>query len=193
MKKTFKLLVTLSALFSLAFAQVDVEFANERYEVQPGDSLGLISQKTGVDVDTLITLNNISDPNQIEVGQILILPSKIFGEGGAGNVAAVVPSVGTSRPVNQDILTGMNQLLSASDYSSCTGETYFFVSRDTAGLVVEYLDALKASNYTYVPLFQVAASPTNTITLARVTGNGVNIYSMIAINDGASLMLCDAN
>ncbi len=88
----------------------------------------------------------------------------------------------------------MNQLLSASDYSSCTGETYFFVSRDTAGLAVEYLDALEADNYTYEPLFQVTTSIVNTVTLARVTGNGVNVYSMAAITiDGVSLMLCDAN
>ncbi len=44
------------------------------YQVQPGDSLSLIAERFGTDVPTLVALNDIADPNHIEVGQVLRLP-----------------------------------------------------------------------------------------------------------------------
>lgn len=43
------------------------------YRVQPGDTLSSISRETGVSVDRLIALNNISNPSLIRVGQRLRL------------------------------------------------------------------------------------------------------------------------
>ena len=51
------------------------------YRVQPGDTLSSISRETGVSVDRLIALNDISNPGLIRVGQRLRL-----------NDDAVVPS-----------------------------------------------------------------------------------------------------
>ena len=44
------------------------------YTVVAGDSLGSIAAKYGVTVSALQTLNNITDPNTIYVGQVLKIP-----------------------------------------------------------------------------------------------------------------------
>ena len=41
------------------------------YTVQAGDTLSYIAAKFGTTVSNLVTLNNISDPNLIYVGQVL--------------------------------------------------------------------------------------------------------------------------
>lgn len=43
------------------------------YVVQPGDTLTVIAQKTGVNVSRLISLNQISDPRNLQIGQTLQL------------------------------------------------------------------------------------------------------------------------
>ena len=44
------------------------------YEVRPGDSLSVIAQRHGVTVARLSAANNITNPNQIRVGQKLVIP-----------------------------------------------------------------------------------------------------------------------
>lgn len=48
----------------------------EQHIVRPGESLSLIAQQYGTTVQTLAALNNIADPNRIEVGQVILLPSE---------------------------------------------------------------------------------------------------------------------
>lgn len=43
--------------------------------VQPGETLSELSQKYGLSVQELVEINGISDPNNITVGQELVLPS----------------------------------------------------------------------------------------------------------------------
>jgi LasA protease len=45
------------------------------YIVQPGDTLTAIAQRYGCDLDALIQANNITDPNTLQVGQKLEVPS----------------------------------------------------------------------------------------------------------------------
>lgn len=45
-----------------------------RHQVRKGESLGTISTKYGVDVDTLVRLNKIRDANQIYPGMELVIP-----------------------------------------------------------------------------------------------------------------------
>lgn len=45
------------------------------YIVKPGDSLGKIAEEFATTVEEIMALNNISDPNQIEVGRELTIPS----------------------------------------------------------------------------------------------------------------------
>lgn len=44
------------------------------YTVQRGDYLSLIAAEHGVTVEALIGANEITDPNVIEVGQVLVIP-----------------------------------------------------------------------------------------------------------------------
>ena len=44
------------------------------YVVQPGDTLGTIARRYGTTVSALASLNNISNPNLIYPGQVLLLP-----------------------------------------------------------------------------------------------------------------------
>ncbi|TYO96452.1 LysM peptidoglycan-binding domain-containing protein [Desulfallas thermosapovorans] len=44
------------------------------YVVKPGDTASGIAEKFGVDLKTLIDENNITNPNSLEVGQILYIP-----------------------------------------------------------------------------------------------------------------------
>lgn len=45
------------------------------YIVRPGDTLGKIADAFETTVDEIIAVNGIADPNRIEVGQQLIIPS----------------------------------------------------------------------------------------------------------------------
>jgi LysM repeat protein len=46
-----------------------------RYTVQPGDTLATIARQFETTVEAIIALNQLADPNQIEVGQQLVLPA----------------------------------------------------------------------------------------------------------------------
>lgn len=48
----------------------------DEHTVLPGESLSLIAQQYGTTLDTLVRLNNLSNPDRIEVGQIIMLPSE---------------------------------------------------------------------------------------------------------------------
>lgn len=53
------------------------------YRVQPGDTLSSIARDTGVSVERLAALNNISNPSMIRVGQRLRLSDDAPASGGA--------------------------------------------------------------------------------------------------------------
>lgn len=45
------------------------------YIVKPGDTLGTIADEFETTIDEIIAENGLTDPNQLEVGQQLIIPS----------------------------------------------------------------------------------------------------------------------
>lgn len=45
------------------------------YRVQPGDTLSAIASRFGVSIQSIVNLNNISNPNELSVGQVLRIPS----------------------------------------------------------------------------------------------------------------------
>jgi len=45
------------------------------YTVKPGDTLYAIAVKYGTTVQAIAAANNISNPNLIRVGQVLVIPS----------------------------------------------------------------------------------------------------------------------
>ena len=48
------------------------------YTVKLGDTLKVIAQRHQVSVDQIVTLNNITNPNLIEVGQVILIPPSSF-------------------------------------------------------------------------------------------------------------------
>jgi LasA protease len=49
---------------------------NKTYVVQPGDTLTGIAAQFGVQLQTLLRINQIADPNVLEVGQVIVLPGE---------------------------------------------------------------------------------------------------------------------
>lgn len=47
---------------------------NISYTVQPGDTLTTIARRYNTTVDAIVALNNLASPNQILVGQVLLIP-----------------------------------------------------------------------------------------------------------------------
>lgn len=47
-----------------------------RYTVKKGDSLSKIAARFGTSVNALVSANGIKDPNLINVGQVLTIPTK---------------------------------------------------------------------------------------------------------------------
>jgi LysM repeat protein len=45
------------------------------YVVQPGDTLGSLAEDFGTTVEEIMAANGLTDPNAIEIGQTLLIPS----------------------------------------------------------------------------------------------------------------------
>lgn len=67
-----------------------VSTASGTYVVRPGDTLYKIAQAHGMEVGSLISLNQITDPSMLRVGQVLRLDSST-------SMAALPPSSGSSQ------------------------------------------------------------------------------------------------
>ena len=57
------------------------EQTDAQYVVQPGDTLGKIALRFNISVDELTAANSISNPNQLYVGDVLILPGVDWVDG----------------------------------------------------------------------------------------------------------------
>lgn len=68
------------------------------YVVKPGDTLYKIARANNVDIENLKRWNNLTDPNQISVGQVLRLSSS--GAGGA-QTTPVTSSKPQPKPLDQ--------------------------------------------------------------------------------------------
>jgi LysM repeat protein len=61
------------------------------YIVKPGDTLGSIADNFETTVDEIIAQNGIADPNRIEVGQQLIIPSLLTATSESGESSTQTP------------------------------------------------------------------------------------------------------
>ena len=67
------------------------------YQIQPGDVLVNIALRYGTTVELLAEINNIANPDQIDVGQVLLIPTAIPPTP-AGNLRPTVTLFPTDRP-----------------------------------------------------------------------------------------------
>lgn len=61
------------------------------YTVQPGDTLFAIAQALGVDMQALMDANGLTDPNTLDIGQVLRVPGGESGGGAPDAPATPVP------------------------------------------------------------------------------------------------------
>ncbi|MCB9110214.1 MAG: LysM peptidoglycan-binding domain-containing protein [Anaerolineales bacterium] len=47
----------------------------DQYVIQPGDTLGDIAQRYNVSLQTIMDTNSITDPNSLEVGEVILIPA----------------------------------------------------------------------------------------------------------------------
>jgi len=94
------------------------------YEVQPGDTVFSIARRFGTTVEAIVAANNLADPSQIEVGQVLSIP------GGTSP---------TSTPAS-----GSAQVVRKVDTNTQTVYLTFDAGSDT-GFTGQILDTLKAN------------------------------------------------
>lgn len=47
----------------------------QMYEVQPGDTLSVIAETLGVSVEALVAANHLTNPDRLDVGQVLVIPA----------------------------------------------------------------------------------------------------------------------
>lgn len=66
-------------------ATPNAALAAAQYVVRPGDTLSGIAHFYGVSVEALMTANQITDPNMLQVGQTLVIPLPIDSENEDGN------------------------------------------------------------------------------------------------------------
>lgn len=102
------------------------------YIVQRGDYLSLIAQRFGVSLSTLMSANNIANPNLIYVGQVLTIP----GSGGTPAPTPAPTTTATPGPTSTPPPTG--------------GTTYVVVAGDTLWAIgLRFgvtINAIKAAN-----------------------------------------------
>ena len=90
------------------------------YVVQRGDSLSSIAARFGVDLNTLMAVNNITNPNQLAAGQQLVIPGL---EGITGSLNTEVLNFGDSyrslirrTQVPQELFRKLNHVVSPSEF-----------------------------------------------------------------------------
>jgi len=64
----------------------------ETYVVQPNDALGRIAERYGVSLNSLINLNQITNPNLLEIGQVLTIPAQSPQD--VGPAMKIIPEIG---------------------------------------------------------------------------------------------------
>jgi LysM repeat protein len=89
-------LILLFGLLRTLHAQASVG----SYTVQSGDTLFVIAQQFGVSVAELVTLNQLTDANVLQVGQVLLIPATT----GAGAVLANIPTVAVPAKPGETLL-----------------------------------------------------------------------------------------
>lgn len=138
--------MVLALMASIAFAQ------DENYTVQPGDSITSIANAFDVDADAILIRNNLIDPNRIQVGQVLIIPTgavtvpltHVVGAGETLNDLAIRynTTVEALRATNgfeawQSIFVGQVVILPATGGPATFPRTYLLDIGDTLRNVAE--------------------------------------------------------
>lgn len=121
MTKRFISILFLLSLLALTFQPAQAQDASGPiYIVQSGDSLSTIASRFSITLEALMTTNNITDPNQLDVGQQLVIPGL---EGITGILSTESINFGDSfrslmrrTQISQELFKKMNHVVSPSEF-----------------------------------------------------------------------------
>jgi murein DD-endopeptidase MepM/ murein hydrolase activator NlpD len=119
MKYKFLILFIVFFLLTVSTQVGQAQTEGPIYIVQPGDSLNSIADRFGINVNDLLTTNNISDPNLISAGTQLIIPS-LPEISGILNTEVVpfgetIRSLSKRYQVSEELLNKLNRITSPSE------------------------------------------------------------------------------
>ena len=118
----------------------DAEEGNNIFTVKRGDTLTSIATQTGVSIPNLIKLNNIKDPNNIQVGDNLILKETETKTTEATTKTTTTPTI-TQSSKQQAIVTAANELgVKPEDLASV-------ISQETMGTFNHQIQGGEGGNY----------------------------------------------
>jgi LysM repeat protein len=80
------------------------------YVVQPGETLAMIAQRNGITWPAIVQANNISDPNQVQAGQTIIIPiaSSIDDLGIISVPVSLLPAPAATITVGKQIIVDLS-------------------------------------------------------------------------------------
>jgi hypothetical protein len=85
------------------------------YTVKPGDTLGRIAEQFGIDIDEIIAVNNLADPDWLEPGMRLVIPVRAGAVQPVSDNPTVTPQEGEEFPwpVIESVISPGNLFLEA--------------------------------------------------------------------------------
>lgn len=116
-----RLLPVLMALVVAVVSGTHTVWADSSYPVQAGDNLTKIAARFNVTVEAIMRANNLSNPNTIRIGQVLVIPdgAPVAAAPAGETIYIVQPGDSLSRVAAKFNLT-INDLLTANPLRSST-------------------------------------------------------------------------
>ncbi len=123
------------------------------YEVKPGDTLWKISQKVGVDMETLVQVNELSDPDIIQPGDRLLISDKVTISGKVLPTPTPTPIPclqGCSQPPEGCVIKGYRARLDGMKLYVLPGDAIYAMQRGEVWFCREQ-DAMNAGWVRWTP------------------------------------------
>ena len=120
LKRSLTITILIGLLFVVRPASAQAPTPGPIYIVQPGDTLSSIAARFNLTIDELMAANNLNNPNQLDVGQQLVIPGL---EGITGLLDTELVQFGDTfrsferrAQISPDLLRKLNHLVSPSEF-----------------------------------------------------------------------------
>ncbi|WP_347861409.1 LysM peptidoglycan-binding domain-containing protein [Salimicrobium sp. PL1-032A] len=147
--------------FTTVSGILSLDTSGTTHTVQAGDTLYSLARTYNTTVDTLTSLNNITDVTNIQVGQVLMLPGTEGGGDGSGSG-------------------------NGDSYTVKPGDTLYSISKSFGVSVSAMAEANNISNPAYIRVGQQLTVPGTTSSSSYTVQAGDNMYR-IALTHGVTL------
>lgn len=109
------------AVLASSTANADTRVDNNHVRVEAGDSLYTIAQHNGTDINTIVKDNNLTNPNMIHIGDVLVVTP---GHHGSNQTTQSSQQVATSATVSNDTKTVASGSTTMSGTTSGSGSVH---------------------------------------------------------------------